>query len=186
MRKPPNHPASALVALALPLFLASCSGDEGVSRVSVDGVALNPATLTVTAGRTAPLAATVSPADAANKNVAWASGDPTKATVASAGLGATVTGVAAGASTITVRTDDGGKTAECVVNVTPQATGVSLDKPALPLVVNSTGTLTAAMVPAGVSAADSAVVWESSNAAVATVSNATGATVTIRTCRHSL
>lgn len=63
------------------------------------------------------LTATVSPDNAANKGVEWESSDTGVASVAGNGLTATVTGVAAGNATITVRTKDGGKTATCAVTV---------------------------------------------------------------------
>lgn len=56
----------------------------------------------------------VNPADAANKQVTFKTSDSTVATVSSDG---TVTGVKAGSATVTVTTDDGGKTATATVTV---------------------------------------------------------------------
>jgi formylglycine-generating enzyme required for sulfatase activity len=85
------------------------------STVPVTGVSLNKSTASVTTSGILQLTATVTPADAANQAVTWTSSAPAVATVSTSGL---VTGVAAGTATITVRTDDGGYTASCVVTVT--------------------------------------------------------------------
>ncbi|MEW5816013.1 MAG: Ig-like domain-containing protein [Spirochaetota bacterium] len=66
-------------------------------------------------GSTRQLTATVSPANATNPAVTWASSDIAKATVSTSGL---VTGVTAGTAAITVTTVDGGFTATCAVTVT--------------------------------------------------------------------
>ena len=85
------------------------------ANIVVTSVSLSPTTVSLTAGSTTTLAATVSPSNATNKMVSWSSSNPAAATVNSAGL---VTGVAVGTATITVTTVDGNKTATCSVNVT--------------------------------------------------------------------
>lgn len=82
--------------------------------VTVTGVTLDKATLTLTEGDNAQLKATVAPDNAINKSVSWKSSDDMVATVSSDGE---VTAVKAGTATITVTTEDGGKTATCVVTV---------------------------------------------------------------------
>ena len=82
--------------------------------VSVDSVSLDQETLTLTEGDTATLAATVSPDNATNKTVTWASDNEEVATVADG----VVTAVAAGSANITATTEDGGHTATCAVRVT--------------------------------------------------------------------
>ena len=82
--------------------------------VAVAGVTLNKTTATIVRGNTATLVATVSPPNAANKNVTWSSSDEAVATVDDKGV---VTGVAVGTATITVTTVDGNKTATCAVTV---------------------------------------------------------------------
>ena len=86
----------------------------GTTSVPVTGVTLNHSTLTMTAGGTETLTATIAPSNATNKNVTWSSSNTSVATVSTSGL---VTAVAAGTATITVTTADGGKTAACAVTV---------------------------------------------------------------------
>lgn len=86
------------------------------STVSVTSVTLTPGSLNLTAiGMTAQLTATVSPNNATNKAVTFTSSDPSVAIVSDSGL---VTAVGSGTSVITVKTNDGGKTAICNVTVT--------------------------------------------------------------------
>jgi len=81
----------------------------------VSGVSLTPAAASVKVGSTTALTATVSPADATDKSVSYASSNTAVATVSSAGV---LTGVSAGSATITVTTHDGSKTASTAVTVT--------------------------------------------------------------------
>jgi uncharacterized protein YjdB len=82
--------------------------------VAVTGVALDQATMTLTAGgATGTLVATVAPATATKKSVTWSSSAPAVATV----VDGVVTPLTEGATTITVTTVDGGFTATCAVTV---------------------------------------------------------------------
>ena len=81
--------------------------------VAVESVSLNHATATLEIAETLTLQETVLPANATNKNVTWsASGNG----IVSVDDGL-VTALAAGESTVTVTTVDGGFTASCVVTV---------------------------------------------------------------------
>ena len=84
------------------------------STVSVRGVSLDRATLSLKKDETETLIATVSPSNATNKNVSWSSSNEEVATVDNGGK---VTGVKAGEAMITVTTADGSKTATCTVVV---------------------------------------------------------------------
>jgi hypothetical protein len=88
-------------------------------EVAVQLVTLNADSVALNVTETHQLTATVRPEHAINKNVSWTSGDEAIATVSAEGL---VTAVAQGTVTITVTTEDGGFTAECVVHVRPQYT----------------------------------------------------------------
>jgi uncharacterized protein YjdB len=85
-----------------------------VNPTAVSSVALNKTSATVKVGKTLTLTPTISPVNATNKNVTWESSNTSVATVSDAGV---VTGVAAGSATITVKTEDGNKTATCEVTV---------------------------------------------------------------------
>src|SRR5690606_15324122 len=88
--------------------------DPTFPAVDVIGVALDKTSLTLQVGESATLRATVSPGHATNKNVTWHTSNPLVATVNDSGR---VTAQSGGTATITVITDDGGKTAEAVVIV---------------------------------------------------------------------
>lgn len=79
----------------------------------VSGVELDQSTASVNVGSQITLHATVKPANAGNKSVTWSSSDIDVATVQDG----VVTAVYAGTATITVKTADGGYTAQCVVTV---------------------------------------------------------------------
>ena len=80
----------------------------------VTSVSLNKNTLELYTGQSETLIATVTPDDATNKAVTWASSNTEVATVDNSG---TVTAKAAGEATITVTTADGNYTAACTVKV---------------------------------------------------------------------
>jgi len=141
--------------------------------ITVTGVSLNKSTLSLTVGGTENLAATVTPPDADNKSITWASSDTAIATVNTSGL---VTAIVTGSAKITVTTQDGNKTAECTVTVTAAGTvipdpiavtGVTLNETTLALIVGGTETLTAAVVPSN--ADNKNITWASSDTTVATV-----------------
>ena len=136
-----------LTAVLLSIGFGSCNKPEPTPPpVSVSGVALDKASISIKVGDTETLTATVSPKNAANKKVTWKSSDAAVATVDANGK---VTGVKAGEATITVTTDDGGKTATCKVTVkaaTVAVTGVTLNKSETSLLVGGNETLTAPLL----------------------------------------
>ena len=85
-----------------------------IAPISVTGVKLDKTNLTVYAGTTGQLKATVIPSEANNKAVTWKSADTTIAKVDQSGK---VTGVKAGTVKVTVTTKDGSKKATCTVKV---------------------------------------------------------------------
>lgn len=167
--------ALLVAAVLLTTSFWSCSKNEEPEptppAVTVTGVTLNKTDLMLEIGGSETLTATVAPADATNKNVTWKSSDATVATVDDNGK---VTGVAAGEATITVTTEEGGKTATCRVTVSATSvavTGVTLNKTELTLETGGSETLTATVAPDD--ATNQNVTWKSDNPEIVTV-DATG------------
>jgi len=116
-----NHLLFFTVALFMIFAITACKKETTVTSVT-----LKPETLTLYMDETATLTATVLPSDATNKTVSWTSSDPEIATVSNG----TVFAKSAGTATITVTTQEGGFTAECVVTVTqtePEEAGVVIN-----------------------------------------------------------
>jgi putative hemolysin len=164
--------AATLVVTAVAVLTAvGCSQPADSSSVKVTGVTLNKNTLSLTVGGSETLTPAIQPSNATNKNVSWNSSNTTVATINNG----TVNALAAGTATITVTTQDGGKTAQCTVTVTSgtgtAVTGVTLNKNTLSLTVGGSETLTPAIQPSN--ATNKNVSWNSSNTTVATVNNGT-------------
>ena len=107
--------------------MADVNFDLTVAEVQVlaTSVALNKTETTLEVAAQEQLTATVLPGDATNKAVAWATSDPTVATVDENGL---VTAVATGVATITATTTDGTNLeANCAVTVVPQPIYIETD-----------------------------------------------------------
>lgn len=84
------------------------------SVVHVTSIALNKSTATLAVDATEELTITWTPSTATNKDVMWFSTDTSKATVDQTGK---VTALADGEATIVAVTNDGNKTANCVVTI---------------------------------------------------------------------
>lgn len=93
---------------------ASCRVTVVSEAVHVESVSLDRTTLTVEINKSAKLTATIKPSDATNVKMNWSSGNTGVATVDDEG---NVKGLAKGNATITVSTEEGGKTASCSVTV---------------------------------------------------------------------
>lgn len=84
--------------------------------IPVNSISLNKSETSIVIGKSEILTAAVQPDNATNKTVSWRSSD---ASVASVKDGV-VTAHKAGTATITVTTEDGGRTASCKITVTPK------------------------------------------------------------------
>ena len=138
--------------------------------IQVSSVSLDKTSFAITEGESETLSAIISPTNATDQSVTWSSSDESVASVSSGGV---VTAKAAGSATITVKTNDGGKTATCSVTVlakTVSVTGVSLSESSLSITEGDTRTLIATVTPEN--ATDKSVSWTSSDESVATVSSA--------------
>lgn len=165
---------NVFVALAL---LTACNKQP--ETISVTGITLNPTSYELIEGESVTITATVTPSDAANKNVQWSSSNPdilvSNGTVTTSFKpGAATTTVNGremlGKGTITATTEDGGKKATCEVTVfakTIAVTGISLSEDDLFLEKGQSYTLKATVVPDN--ATNKTVQWTISNASVATV-----------------
>ena len=144
------------------------TGGDVETPVFVDGISLDRAALSLEAGETATLAATLSPANATNRNITWRSGSPAVATVDAAGQ---VTALSAGSALIQAISNDGYHIAACNVSVQAylgvRVTGVSLNHTRLEMRPGEVAALQPIITPDN--AAEKAVEWSSSNTAVAEV-----------------
>ena len=140
---------------------------ETGQTVPVTQVKLNKTAMSLTAGQTGTLSATVLPVNATNKKVTWKSGNTGIATVNASGV---VKGVRPGTVTITATSASGGKTASCKVTVKPiPVTGVRLNKTSANIYAGYTTTLSATVLPTN--ATNKGVTWSSSNNKVASVTS---------------
>lgn len=168
--------ALLVAAVLLTTNFWSCSKDDDPNpdpdptptSIAVTGVTLDKSSISILVGASETLAATISPKDAANKKVTWKSDKPTIAAVDANGK---VTGVAAGEATITVTTEDGGKTATCRVTVSVPVGMVTVTPATLTMGKNKSYTLTATVNAQP--GTDTSVTWTSSDTTIATV-DATG------------
>ena len=149
--------------------------EEGAKRahcivhvtVPVTGVSLAQETASIYTTKTLKLTATVYPSNATDKSLTWSSSKPSVATVdAKTGL---ITGVGHGDTIITVKTNDGGYHAACIVTVykKTEVTGISLNTESRALYVGNTYQLKATVEPT--TATFPEVTWKSDNTSVATV-----------------
>ncbi len=149
--------------------IAGLAIEKDEPRVEVESITLNKNALALKVGESDTLTASVAPANATDKTVAWSSDNTEVATVDNNGK---VTAVKAGSATITAAA--GGKSVTCAVTVTQpvvavEVESVTLSKDSLSLTVGKSSTLTAAVLPSN--ASNKALTWKSSNEKVATVVN---------------
>lgn len=129
--------------------------------VLVSGISLNKETTTIDTGKNETLKATISPENATNKAVKWASDNADVATVDNAGK---VIAVKAGTANVTATSDDQGKVATIKVTVKDPVvavTGVSLDQAELSVEEGATAQLKATIAPGN--ATNKKVAWKSGN-----------------------
>ena len=151
---------TADITVSLEGFTATC---KITVVVPVSSVSLNKTSLSMNKGETATLVATVSPSDATDKTVSWASSDSEIVAVDNKGE---IMAKAGGTATITVTAS--GKTATCQVTVSVPVSSVALNQTSVTIVKGETCQLIATVYPSD--ATDKSVTWSTSNKAVATVS----------------
>ena len=138
------------------LTLVTCAPEP----VRVTNITLNTKAITLEIGQSEKLTATVSPFNADNATILWASDNSSVAKVSDG----TVTAIAPGTARITAKADDGGMSDACVVTVPNPfvfVTGVTLDKTAISLYEGGIDGLKATVAPDN--ADDPSLLWSSSN-----------------------
>ena len=149
----------SIIGPAIVTYINTPPATVSVSEVSLSG----PSSLSV--GQTIQVMASISPANATNKSVIFASSDKAVAFVSATGL---VSGLAAGTATITVTTSDGSFTSSLTVTVVSiPVTGVTLTAQ-FTLALGKTAPVTATVLPA--TATNKNVIYSSNNSSIVTVS----------------
>ncbi len=149
--------------------ILTLSGDR--STVKATGVSMNYSTYTLTdVGKQVKLTATVLPSNANNKTVTYRTTNKNVVTVNKyTGL---VTAVGLGSASIIATSEDGNRTAQCVITVSDQniaVTGLSLNKTSAVLTTCGKTQLVPIIAPAN--ATNKSIIWSTSNSSVATVSS---------------
>lgn len=134
-------------------------------KIAAATINLDPSELSLFAGQTAVLKATVSPDDTSSKTLVWSTSDPNVATVNDG----TVTAVNKGNAIITVQTVDGAIKATAIVEVKIAAVKISLDPSEISLFAGQSAVLKATVSPGDSSS--TSLIWDTSDANVATVSD---------------
>ena len=142
-------------------YTATCTVTVGKH---VSSVILSDTELTMAAGTTETLYATVMPLSAFNKNVTWVSTNPKVATVDEDG---NVKALKAGTTTVIAYCEDGDVTASCVVTVTNSATGIKMSESEVYIARNSQKQLSATVIPD--TAENKKITWESKYPNIASV-----------------
>ena len=138
-----------------------------VNPIKAASITLSQTTAELFPGDKITLTATILPENATDKRVTWMSSNSSIATVSEEGI---VTAVAVGETTITAKTADGTNlTATCAVKVNPiKVSSITLSQTTATLYPTDQLQLTATVLPDN--ATNKGIEWESSNTAVATVS----------------
>ena len=142
-------------------YTATCTVTVGKH---VSSIILSDTELTMPAGTSETLYATVMPLAAFNKTVTWVSTNPKVATVDENG---NVKAIKAGTTTIIAYCEDGDVTASCIVTVTNSATGIEMSESEVYIARNSQKQLNATVKPD--TAENKNITWESKYPEIATV-----------------
>lgn len=153
-----------VLLLLLTILAVGCSTKK--ESINVESVSLNTASLEMTVGETVKLIAKVIPSNADDANVTWGTSNQNIATVSDGRVSAIAEG------TCTITASAGGKSATCQVKVqkaTIDVASITLSKTEIELTEGESLTITATIKP--YDATDKTVVWTTSDATIATVSN---------------
>jgi len=159
--------SSLLFTLSI-VFLVGCSKDPATDWGKGVDISIDPTAITLHVGESAVISASVTPADLTNKTVLWTSGNTSVATVS----GGVVQGVGIGSTTITAKTDRGGKKAECKVTVISPVLVKSIELGATELHLDpkdQSYVFSATVLPAD--ATDKGLDWMSSDESIVSVAD---------------
>ncbi|MDR2291915.1 MAG: Ig-like domain-containing protein [Prevotellaceae bacterium] len=160
--------ATSLLIMSAAIFM-SCSENEEI--VAVTDISVEPSALTLIVGETRTLTVKTFPENANGKvAISWASNATNVATVNP--LTGEVKAVDAGVAIITGGLAGTNKTVSCIITVEVPAESVTVEPPALELLVGATYTLMATVLPDN--ATYKTVTWASSATDIATVDATTG------------
>lgn len=147
-------------------YVSTCNVTVEAISKKVTSVTLDKKELSILAGETATLRATVNPSYAENKEVMWESSDEDIATVKNG----EITAVSPGTAEIKVITKDGKKEAICKITVTsPPIKNISFKNEEQTVYINSKTKLATIADP--INSTIENPIWTSSNETVATVEN---------------
>ena len=136
-------------------------------EMPVNSISLDKSVANIEVGDTVTLNVVFDPGNATDKNITWISSDNSIALVNN-GI---VVGVKTGTTTIIAMTANG-KTATCLINVSPKtyyAESITLNKASVELPIGYTDTLTATVLPDYTT--DKSVIWSSSDSNIVKVEN---------------
>lgn len=142
-------------------LVAQCEVKVNVAVSSVD---ISQKIAEMVSGQTLTLTADITPTGATNQNVTWTSSDASVATVSSVGV---VYALKSGETTITVKTEDGGFKASCLITVTTPVTGITISETSAKMYLDGTKQLTAKVTPS--TADNQSIIWSSSDDYVVSV-----------------
>lgn len=142
---------------------------EDADGTEVLGVSLDKTAAVLQPGKTLNLIARVVPEAAANKKVVWSSSDPSVASVSQSGK---VTAKTLGQTRITIKTEESGFTASCLITVGAVTSKLLIDQKTLliGMGITSDPLRVTAITADGEAALNPDVTWASSNPGVASVS----------------
>ncbi|MDR2773447.1 MAG: Ig-like domain-containing protein [Tannerella sp.] len=172
MKKVLKLMAGMLATATFALSITSCVEDEDKDRTnngSESAIMVVPYETDIRVGATRLLTATVLPLNSGTPNVTWTSSDANIVSVSGSGIRGEITGTGEGTTTVTASAN--GKSATCVVTVTPAIpmTGLAI-VPGSDTVIVAGRTSQFNAVPVPEDATNYIPVWTTSDNAVATIS----------------
>ena len=158
----PANTAYLVVPASSPSEISLISESDYKPDVAVQSVSLSKNSLTMYAGDSHTLTATVLPEDATDKSLKWSSSNNSVATVDANG---TVKAIGYGKATITATcASNSAIKATCEINVYARCTGVEISATSAQLYIGDSFTLTARTLP--LSTTDGQIQWSVSNESV--------------------